>query len=366
MTILEEEYYKGIKIEPIPEDELKKKYESEENLGFGKLFTDRMFIMEYRNGEWQNPVIKKYENLSISPAAKVLHYSQEIFEGMKAYRTNDGHVNLFRPDMNVKRFNESADRMMMPNIDPEMFLESMSKLIELEKDWIPTSQGSTLYVRPTFIGITPTLGVHPSSEYLYYVIVSPSGSYFAEGYNPVKIYVQDKYIRAAPGGTGFAKTGGNYAGSLRAGKDAADHGCSQVLWLDAIQRKYVEEVGAMNIFFIKDNAIYTAPLSSGTILPGVTRDSAITLATDAGYTVKEEALMIDDIIKGIHDGSVSEIFGAGTAASIAPVGSLYYKGEFHEVSGFQIGPTTKKLYKTLTDIQWSRKPDPYGWVYRVC
>ena len=191
-------------------------------------------------------------------------------------------------------------------------------------------------------------------------------AYFAEGYNPVKIYVQNIYVRAVKGGTGFAKTGGNYAGSLLAGKEAADHGCSQVLWLDAVHRKYVEEVGAMNIFFVKDDIIYTAPLTSGTILPGVTRDSTITLAKDRGYTVKEEALIIDDIIKGIHDGSVSEIFGSGTAASIAPVGSLYYKGEFHEANNFEIGPITKILFKELNDIQHSKKPDPYGWVYRVC
>ena len=366
MTIMQDELYKGIRIESIPKDELKKKYESEDNLGFGKLFTDRMFYMEYKKGQWQEPRIKKYENLSLSPASKVLHYAQEIFEGMKAYRTSDGHINLFRPDMNIKRFNNSAERMMMPQIDPELFLESLSKLIELEKDWAPVSEGTSMYVRPTFIGITPSLGVHPSDEYLYYVILSPSGGYFADGFKPIKIYVQDKYVRAAPGGTGYAKTGGNYAGSLFAGKEAEDNGCSQVLWLDAIHHKYVEEVGAMNIFFVKDNVLYTAPLSSGTILPGVTRDSTIRLATDMGYTVKEEALSIDDIVKGIHDGSVTEVFGAGTAASIAPVGSLFYKGEFHDISGSKIGSITKKLYKELTDIQWSRKPDPYDWVYRVC
>ena len=355
-----------IRIESIPKEELKPKNKNEDNLGFGRDFTDRMFYLEYKNGTWQEPIIKKYENLSLSPAAKVLHYSQEIFEGMKAYRTADNHINLFRPDMNIKRFNDSAERMMMPTIDPDLFLESLTKLIELEKDWVPHAPGTSLYVRPTYIGITPTLGVHPSTDYLYYVILSPSGSYFAEGYNPVKIYVQDKYIRAAPGGTGQAKTGGNYAGSLLAGHDAELNGCSQVLWLDGVHKKYVEEVGAMNIFFVMNNIIYTAPLSSGTILPGVTRDSTIRLARDLGYTVKEQALAIDVIIDGIHDGSVSEIFGAGTAASIAPVGSINYKDAFHEINDFQIGPITSKLYKELTDIQWSRKPDPYGWIYRVC
>lgn len=360
------EMHKGIKIESIPKEELKKKYESEDNLGFGARFTDRMFIMEYKNGAWQEPVIKKYENLSLSPAAKVLHYAQEIFEGMKAYRTSDGHINLFRPDMNIKRFNNSAKRMMMPTIDPELFLNSLTTLIELEKDWAPTSPGTSIYVRPTFIGITPTLGVHPADEYLYYVILSPSGSYFAEGFKPVKIYVQDNYVRAVRGGTGAAKTGGNYAGSLLGGHEAEEHGCSQVLWLDAIERKYVEEVGAMNIFFVKDNVIYTAPLSSETILPGVTRNSTITLARDLGYTVKEEALTIDDVVESIDDGSMTEIFGAGTAASIAPVGSIYYKDAFHEVNKFQIGPITQKLYDDLTDIQWSRKEDKYGWIHRVC
>ena len=366
MTIMETETFKGIKIEPIPKNELKKKYKNEDNLGFGKLFTDRMFYMEYHNGAWQEPTIKKFENISLSPAAKVLHYGQEIFEGMKAYRTADGHINLFRPDMNIKRFNESADRMMMPQIDPELFLESLTKLIELEKDWVPFSAGTSLYVRPTYFGITSSLGVHPAKDYIYYVILSPSGNYFPEGLNPVKIFVQNHYIRAVKGGTGFAKTGGNYAGSLKAGQEAEEHGCSQVLWLDAIERKYVEEVGAMNIFFVKDNTIYTASLTSGTILPGVTRDSTITLATDAGYTVKEEALSIDDIIAGIQSGSVSEVFGAGTAASIAPVGSLYYENTNYEINDFKIGPITKKLYKTLTDIQWSRIADPYNWVYRVC
>ena len=199
MTIMEPEMHKGIKIEAIPKSELKRKYKSEDNLGFGKRFTDRMFIMEYKEGAWQEPIIKKFENLSLSPAAKEMHYAQEIFEGMKAYRTADGHINLFRPDMNIKRFNESAERMMMPQIDPDLFIESLTKLIELEKDWVPTSPGTSLYVRPTYIGITPTLGVHPSDEYLYYVILSPSGSYFAEVFKQVKIFVQDTYFRAFKG-----------------------------------------------------------------------------------------------------------------------------------------------------------------------
>jgi branched-chain amino acid aminotransferase len=360
----EYEYIGKIKVEHIAKDELKSKYESEENLGFGQIFTDRMFYMEYHNGTWEEPIIKKFGPLILHPAAKALHYSQEIFEGMKAYRTANGHINLFRPDMNIKRFNNSAYRLMMPKIDPEMFLESLTTLIKLEKDWAPVSPGSSLYVRPTYIGVTGTLGVQPASDYIYYVILSPSGAYFPEGFNPIKICVSEKYLRAAKGGTGFAKTGGNYAGTLLAGQEAAQHGCSQVLWLSP--ERTVEEVGAMNIFFVKDGIIYTAPLTTGTILPGVTRDSVIQLAKDMGYTVKEESLHIDDVINGIHDGSLTEIFGSGTAASIAPVGSLFYKDKFHEVNNFETGEISKKLYKELTDIQWSRKPDPYGWVYRVC
>lgn len=365
------EYKGNIKVEYIPEEELKPKYESEDNLGFGQLFTDRMYVQKIMNGTadhytWLEPVIKKFGNLSISPAAKSLHYAQEIFEGMKAYRTSNGHINLFRPEMNYKRFKKSAHRLIMPEIERDVFFNSLTTLIELEKDWTPVSEGASLYVRPTMIGIGTSLGVRPASDYLYFVILSPSGSYFPEGFNPIKICVSSNYTRAAKGGTGGTKTGGNYAKTLLAGKEAAQHGCSQVLWLDANENKFVEEVGAMNIFFVKNDVICTAPLSTGTILPGVTRDSVIHLATDLGYKVIEESMDIKDIISGIHDGSVSEIFGTGTAASIAPVGSLFYKDEFHDVNNFETGSISKKLFKELTDIQWSRKPDPYGWVYRVC
>ena len=314
----------------------------------------------------QQPVIKKYENLSYDPAAKVFHYAQEIFEGMKAFYIDDGHINLFRPDMNVKRFNNSAKRLKMPQIDPDLFLQSLTKLIEFDKDWITNRPGTSFYVRPTYIGVTPTIDVHPSTEYAYYVILSPSGSYFAGGYNPVKIYVQDTYVRAVRGGTGDAKTGGNYAGSLLAGEEASEHGCSQVLWLDALHLKYVEEVGLLKVFFVKDYTLYTSPLTNGTILSGVTRDATFQLAKDANYTVKEEALTIDDVISGVHDGSISEVFGAGTDAVIVPAGSFYYKGEFHEVNNFKAGKVTKQMYDELIGIQTSHKPDPYGWVHRVC
>ena len=354
-----------IKYITLPESESKPKYESEKTLGFGKIFTDRMFVMEYKDGSWENPTIKKYSSIVLDPSAIVLHYGQEIFEGQKAFSTPDGHINLFRPDKNALRFNSSARRMMMPEIDPEDYLFALMELIKLEKDWTPKSPGTSLYVRPTMIGTEPGLGVRPSTDYLFYIILSPSGPYFPEGFQCVKIFVSEFYIRAAPGGTGIAKTGGNYAASLLVGSEAERYGCSQVLWLDAIQKEYVEEVGASNIFFVYEDTVYTAPLSSGTILPGVTRDSTIQLAKDKGLTVKEEALSIKTVIEGIHDGKISEIFMSGTAASIAPVGSLYYKNSEHIINNFEIGEISKELYTHLTDIQYGRIDDPYGWIVRV-
>lgn len=355
-----------INIELIPESELKPKYESEDNLGFGKIPTDRMFIIEYKNSAWQEPaIIKKLEPISLDPSAICLHYAQTIFEGQKAYQTEDGHLNLFRPDKNITRFNKSARRMMMPEIDPEIYLTGLKELLKLEKDWAPKTIGSSLYIRPTMIGTEPGLGVRPSTDYLFYIILSPSGPYFPEGFQCVKIFVSEYYIRAAPGGTGNAKTGGNYAASLLVGDEAEKYGCGQVLWLDAIHKKYVEEVGASNIFFVYEDVIYTAPLTSGTILQGVTRESTIQLAKDMGFSVKEEALSIDAIMEGISNGKVSEVFMSGTAASIAPVGSLHYQGKEHIISNFQIGEISKKLYERLISIQYGRVEDPYGWIVRV-
>lgn len=360
-----EELNVKIKFESIPEVELKPKFKSEANLGFGKLFTDRMLVIEYKNGNWGTPTIKKYAPIVIDPSAIVLHYAQEIFEGQKAFSTPDGHINLFRPERNAIRFNSSARRMMMPELDPEVYLAGLKELIKLEKDWAPKSPGTSLYIRPTMIGTEPGLGVRPSKDYLFYIILSPSGPYFPEGFQCVRIFVSEFYIRAAPGGTGSAKTGGNYAASLLVGREAEKYGCSQVLWLDANYKKYVEEVGASNIFFVYEDIIYTAPLTSGTILPGVTRDSTIRLAKDGGMTVKEEALSIDDIIEGIHTGKISEVFMSGTAASIAPVGSLYYQNEEHIINNFEIGDISRKLYRQLIDIQYGRVEDPYNWIVRV-
>ncbi|MHA1967037.1 MAG: branched-chain amino acid aminotransferase [Candidatus Hodarchaeales archaeon] len=356
-----------IKVNHIPDAELKQKFspEDEEGLGFGRIFTDRMLLMEYRDDNWLDPVIKKYEPISLYPSAICLHYAQSIFEGMKAFRTEEGHINLFRPEKNAARFNRSAERMMMPRIDSEIFLNGIKELVKFEKEWAPKSSGSSLYIRPTMIGTEPQLGVRPSKEYIFYIILSPSGPYFPEGFNPIKIYVSEHYIRAAPGGTGNVKTGGNYGASILVGDEALKYGCSQVLWLDAIYKKYVEEVGAMNIFFVYNDEIFTAPLTSGTILPGVTRESIIQLAMDLGYTVREKALAIDDIVKGIHNGKVSEIFGSGTAASIAPVGSLYCQNQEHVVNYFKTGEISEILHTEINDIQYGRKQDPYSWIVQI-
>jgi branched-chain amino acid aminotransferase len=255
--------------------------------------------------------------------------------------------------------------MVMPEIDTELYLSAIKELVRLEKDWAPKTIGSSLYIRPTMIGTEPGLGVRPSTEYLFYIILSPSGPYFPEGFQCVKIYVSEQYIRAAPGGTGNAKTGGNYAATLLIGSEAERHGCSQVLWLDAYEKRYVEEVGASNIFFVYEEEIYTAPLTSGTILPGVTRESTIQIAQDLGYTVNEKALAIDVIIEGIKNGRTSEVFQSGTAASIAPVGSLFYQGKDHIINNFEIGEISTKLYNRLIDVQYGRTEDPYGWIVRV-
>ena len=359
--------YRTLKIRVEPLSDLKPKdiLQTPEKLGFGKYFTDRMFYMEYDNG-WQEPIIKKLTNLSLHPAASVFHYAQEIFEGMKAHRQDNGKIVIFRPDRNIDRFNVSAERMCMPQIDPNVFMEGLKSLIRLEQEWVPNALESSLYIRPTFIGVDPVLGVKPSSKYYFYIILSPSGPYFKDGFKPVKIHVTDKYVRAVPGGVGNAKTGGNYARSLLAIKEAQEkYNASQVLFLDAYEHKYVEEVGAMNIFFVKDKTIYTAPLEPGTILPGVTRESVIQLCKDFDMPLVEESLSIDDIITGIKNGSVTECFGSGTAAVIASVGELIYKDHEHVINKFEIGPVTKKLYDTLVGIQKGRIPDKHGWIVPI-
>jgi branched-chain amino acid aminotransferase len=347
----------------LPEKDRKQKPTDVLKLSFGTVFTDHMFMMDYRNGEWLDPRVVPYGPLSVDPAALVLHYGQGIFEGLKAYRRGE-RVLLFRPDKNVERLNKSATRMVMPTLDPDFALDSLLNLIRIERNWVPQVPGSSLYVRPTFIGTEPKLGVKASSEYLYYVILSPVGPYFPTGFGPVKIMVADKHVRAAEGGVGAAKTMGNYAAGLLAGKEAVEAGCTQVLWLDAHERRFLEEVGTMNIAVKFDDEVATPPLS-GTILSGITRESVLHILRDWGLEVKERRISIDEVIEGLGTGKVEEIFGCGTAAIIAPVGSLYYKGVAHTVGDGNTGPLTQRLYDELIGVQSGEREDKYGWVVEV-
>jgi branched-chain amino acid aminotransferase len=353
----------NIDIDLVPKDERKEKPKDVLQVSFGTVFSDHMFSMVFRKGNWEDRRIHPYAPLSLSPAALCLHYGQGIFEGMKAYRRGE-RVLLFRPEMNFKRMNESANRMVMPKIDVDFALYSLKELLKIDSEWVPEVPGSSLYIRPTMIATEPKLGVRPSQEYLYYVILGPVGPYFKEGFAPVKIYVSDKYVRAVQGGTGAAKASGNYAASLLAGTDATKVGYSQVLWLDALERKWIEEVGTMNLFVRFDDEVSTPPLG-GSILPGVTRDSVLTLAKDYGYDPKERMVSIDEIIEGISSGKVKEIFGCGTAAIIAPVGSLWYKDTPYQVADGNTGELTQRLFDDLIGIQSGEREDTHGWVVEV-
>ncbi|TFG94724.1 branched-chain amino acid aminotransferase, partial [Candidatus Thorarchaeota archaeon] len=304
-----------------------------------------------------------YGNLSLSPAALCLHYGQGIFEGMKAYRRGDRTL-LFRPERNFIRFNESAARMVMPKVDTDIAISTLKQLLKVEREWVPEVQGSSLYIRPTMIGTQAKLGVKPSDEYLFYIILSPVGPYFKEGFSPVKIFLSTEHVRAVRGGVGAVKTMGNYGASLLAGTKAAEVGYSQVLWMDALDRKYLEEVGTMNIFVKFDDELVTPPLT-GSILSGITRDSVLTLTRDMGLEVKERPVSIDEVIEGIASGKVVEMFGCGTAAIIAPVGALWYKDNNYTVSDGMTGNLTQHLFDELTGIQSGERPDPYGWVVEV-
>jgi len=342
-----------------------KKAKPEGALGFGKYFTDHMFIMNYTEGKgWHDARIVPYGPIPLEPTAMVFHYAQEIFEGMKAYRTPDGRTQLFRPEKNAQRFNNSAVRMGMPTIPEEDFIHAIMELVKVDADWIPTAEASSLYIRPFMIATEQALGVHASNSYLFIVVLSPVGSYFPEGFKPIKIYVEDKYIRAAHGGTGFTKCGGNYAASILAQTEAKKKGYSQVLWLDGNERRYVEEVGAMNMMFQIDDELITAPLD-GTILPGVTRDSCIAWLKAHGYKVSERKLSIDELVAAGRSGRLVDAFGMGTAAVIAPVGEIAYKDEVFTLNGFGVGETAVKLYEGITGIQWGKLPDNYGWTVEV-
>ena len=344
----------------------KVKPEDSPKMSFGKISTDHMFLMDYTLGEgWHDPRIVPYAPFALDPACVVFHYAQELFEGLKAYRTADNKIQLFRPDCNGKRMQDSSERMCIPTIPVEDFVQAVQALVEVEKDWVPRSEGTSLYIRPFVIATDVGMGVHASHHYTFCIICFPSGAYYAEGIDPVRIYVEDEYIRAAPGLTGFTKCGGNYAGSLLAGEKAAQKGFAQVLWLDGIEKKYVEEVGAMNIMFKIDGKVYTAA-TEGTVLPGVTRRSIIELLRDWGYEVIEGKLAIQTIMEAGHAGKLEEVFGTGTAAVVSPVKELVWKDDSVIISGGKIGELTQKLYDTLTGIQWGKIEDTKGWIVPVC
>lgn len=350
-----------IKTIAVAPDDLKQKPTSDSELGFGELFTDYAFYMNYTEGEgWHDARIAKYQPIVLEPAALVLHYGQEIFEGLKAYWGVDDKVRLFRPEMNLKRMNNSAERMCMPKLDVERTLEAIEKLVTLEKAWIPHTVGTSLYIRPTMIATEPRLGVKVSANYLFFVILSPVGAYYPEGFSPTKIFVESEYVRSVPGSVGFAKTSGNYAASLLAAKKAKAKGFSQVLWLDAKEHKYVEEIGTSNVMFYIDDEVVTSPLT-GSILPGITRDSVIHILQEWGVPVKERMITIDEVWEAAQSGALKEVFATGTAAIISPVGLLHYQGEDKEINGMQVGELSQKLYDELLGVQYGKKDDPYGW-----
>lgn len=343
----------------------KEKPTDETKLGFGHIFTDHMFIMNYDTGEgWHDARIVPYQNLSLSPAAMCLHYGQEVFEGLKAYRTAEGKIQLFRPDENFKRLNTSNKRMVIPEIPEEDALQALTTLLNVEKDWVPHTEGASLYIRPFVIATDPYVGVRPADHYLFMIILSPSGAYYSTGLNPVKIYVEDKYVRAVRGGTGFVKTAANYAISLAGQDEAHKQDYEQVLWLDGVEQKYVEEVGSMNIFFVIDGEVITPELT-GSVLPGITRKSAIEICRKKGYKVTERRISIQEIADAYDAGKLDEVFGTGTAAVISPVGHLKWNDKIMEINDNKIGEISQMLYDTMTGIQWGKIPDEYGWVVEL-
>lgn len=343
----------------------KPKEKQQGNLGFGNWFTDHMFLMDYTEGKgWHDPRIVPYGDLALSPASMVFHYGQEMFEGMKAYRDSEGNSFLFRPDMNAKRSNQTCDRLCMPQMKEEDYVDAVKALVKLDEDWIPRAKGTSLYIRPFMIATQPYLGVDVSENYLFIIILSPSGAYYEHGLAPVGIWIEDDYVRAVRGGTGFAKTGGNYVASMKAQEKAHKEGYAQVLWLDGVERKYVEEVGAMNIFFKIDGKIIT-PALNGSILPGITRDSVLTLCREWGLPTEERQFSVEELLKAQKSGALEEVFGTGTAAVISPVGKLRYKEDVMEIGDGTIGTISQKIYDALTGIQLGALDDPFGWRVKI-
>ena len=339
---------------------LKEKPDSS-TLGFGRIFTDHMFMMDYSREEgWHDARIVPFGNISLHPASTVLHYGSEIFEGLKAYRRKDGKVQLFRPTENIKRMNNSAERLCLPQIPEDDFMQILDTFISLEQDWVPSAEGTSLYIRPFMFGNDENLGVHAVHHATFVIILSPVGSYYKEGINPVKIMIEDKDVRAVRGGTGYAKCGGNYAASNRAGEKAEEKGYSQVLWLDGVERKYVEEGGGMNVMFKISGTVVT-PMLTGSILRGVTRKSCIELLKSWGVPVEERLLSVDELFEAAKNGTLEEAWCVGTAAVISPIGELAWNNEKYEVNQNRIGALSQRLYDELTGIQWGTRPDPFGW-----
>ena len=345
--------------------ETKKEKPNVDQLEFGRIFTDHMFVMDYSATKgWYDPRIVPYGPISLSPSTMAFHYGQTVFEGLKAYRTKDDKVLLFRPNKNLERLNLSNDRLCIPQIDEELVIEALKQLVSIDKEWIPTAEGTSLYIRPFIIPTEYYLGVAPSKHYRFMIILSPVGSYYKEGIHPVKIFVENEYVRAVAGGTGTAKTGGNYASSLKAQDEAEKRGYSQVLWLDGVEKKYVEEVGSMNVFF-KINGEVVTPALNGSILEGVTRNSIIHILKHWGVPVSERRLSMEDLYKAYKEGQLEEAFGAGTAAVISPIGELFYNEESMVINNGETGDISKKLYDTLTGIQTGAVEDIFGWVVNV-
>ncbi|QQG65250.1 branched-chain amino acid aminotransferase [Desulfobulbus oligotrophicus] len=345
-------------------DQLKPKPD-QSNLGFGQFFTDHMFTMRWNRQEgWHDAAIEPYQAFALDPAAMVFHYGQAIFEGMKAYRGPDNQIFLFRPMDNFIRMNESAQRMCMPRFPLDRVLQALRALVYLDQDWVPRTPGATLYIRPTMIATEPALGLRAAENYLFFIICCPVGAYYSEGFAPTTIYVEGDYVRSVPGGVGNAKTSGNYAASLKAQSAAQAKGFTQVLWLDAVERRYIEEVGTSNIFFLIDGELITPPLE-GSILPGITRDSVLQLARDWGYRVSERRLTIDEVIEAGEKGTLQESFGTGTAAVISPVGELFYQDERIRINNGTAGELSTRLFEELQAIQFGTREDPHKWRVRV-
>lgn len=335
------------------------------NLGFGNFFTDHMFIMNYTEGQgWHSARITPYQNISLDPAAMVFHYGQEVFEGLKAYRGENGKIILFRPEKNMERLNISNERLCIPQIDEAFGVEAIKALVAVDADWIPTAKDASLYIRPFIIATDPFLGVRAGKEYMFMVILSPVGAYYPEGLDPVRIFVETEYVRSVKGGLGFTKAGANYVASMKAQNKAKELHYTQVLWLDGVERKYIEEVGTMNVFFVIDNKVIT-PALEGSILSGITRRSCIEMLESWGFELEERRISIDELSKAADEGRLTEAFGTGTAAVISPIGELNYNGKEMKINNGEIGALSQRLYDTLTGIQWGKTPDTFGWTTTV-